>query len=471
MSAREARLAIAASTEDRPAADAAPRTVDRLAGTALDALLGRVRLRTVSLLLFLACVAVYASNGKTLNMGDSVPARLIPIAIVLDGTPMLDRFSDAIATSSRLPYFVRQTPYGLASWYPIATGLLATPIVAPAIWWIEWRSAPDAASWLAISRGLEKVAAMFLMALAVVVFHALCRALAIRPVLALLVTLTFGFGSEAFSTSSQALWQHGSGCLVIVAALWCLVRARVRPRAVLLASFSALAALAIAIRPNNLLIMGPFALVAFWQHPRRWLALLAPAALGGMLLAAYNLVLFGTLTGGYGTVAASFGSDLSLALAGLLMSPARGLFVYFPVSILLLLLLALEPRDFASAFAGACLAGIVATILLTAAWPNWWGGYSYGPRLLSETQPLILLLLALGITACARPERRRVFTLALAALLPVQIAIQAIGTYGPPDRPPAAVMWNASPVSIDVAPERNWDLADNPIARGLRGYD
>jgi len=27
------------------------------------------------------------------------------------------------------------------------------------------------------------------------------------------------------------------------------------------------------------------------------------------------------------------------------------------------------------------------------------------------------------------------------------------------------------PVSVDVAPQRNWDLADNPIARGLRGYD
>ena len=91
----------------------------------LDAVLGRVPERTLRLLLFLACVAVYASNGKTLNMGDSVPARLIPVALVLDGTPMLDRFASAIGAGTRQAYYVRQTPYGLASFYPIATGLVA----------------------------------------------------------------------------------------------------------------------------------------------------------------------------------------------------------------------------------------------------------------------------------------------------------------------------------------------------------
>lgn len=436
----------------------------------LDGWLNRVPPRTVSLLLFLACVAVYASNGKTLNMGDSVPARLIPIALVLDGTPMLDRFATAMGAGAKQAYFVRQTPYGLASFYPIATGLLATPIVAPAVLWIEWYYAPDAASWMVISRALEKLAATVIVALAVVVFHALCRELLIPATLALLATLTFAFGSQSYSTSSQALWQHGPGCLAIVAALWCLARAARRPRAALLAGFAALAALAVAIRPNDLLIVAPFALVALWQHPRYWLALILPALLGGAMLLSYNLALFGTVSGGYGT-AAPLTYDFAAALPGLLLSPGRGLLVYFPVTILLVLLLVLEPRAFANAFAAAGLAAIVATLLLTAAWPNWWGGHSYGPRLLTEIQPLILLLVALGIGASPRPERRRALAIALAVLLPIQVAIQAIGTYGPPDRPPAAIAWNTVPVSVDVAPQRNWDLADNPIARGLRGYD
>jgi hypothetical protein len=436
----------------------------------LDARLAATSQRTLRLVLFLVCIATYASNGKTLNMGDSVPARLIPIALLLDGTPMLDRFGEALGAGTRQAYFVRYTPYGLASFYPIATGLLATPVVAPAVAWIQWHDAPDPAGWVRISKGLEKIAATVLTALAVVVFHALCGALALPPTLALLATLTFGFGSQAYSTSSQALWQHGPGCLAILAALWCLVRAERERRAVLLAGFSALAALAVAIRPHNVLLVAPFALVAAWRHPRDLLAIAAPALLGAAALVTYNLLLFGTPGGGYG-VAAPFTWDLATAVPGLLLSPGRGLLVYFPAALLLLVLLVLEPRAFADACSLAAFAGIAAVVVLTAAWPNWWGGHSYGPRLLSETQPLILLLLARGITATPSPARRRAFTVMLAVLLPVQVAIQAVGTYGPPDRAPAAIAWNASPVSIDLAPERNWDLIDNPIARGLRGYD
>lgn len=437
----------------------------------LDARLAALSQRTLRLVLFLVCVAVYASNGKTLNMGDSVPARLIPVAIVLDGTPMLDRFGEALGAGTRQAYFVRHTPYGLASFYPIATGLLATPVVAPAVAWIQWRDAPDPAAWLRIGKRLEKVAATVLTALAVVVFHALCGALALPPTLALLATLTFAFGSQAYSTSSQALWQHGPGCLALVAALWCLVCAgRSERRAALLAGFSALAALAVAIRPHNVLLVAPFALVAAWRHPSQLLAIVVPALLGAAALLTYNLLLFGTPGGGYG-VAAPFTWDLATAVPGLLLSPGRGLLVYFPAALLLLVLLGLEPRAFADACSLAAFTGIAAVVVLTAAWPNWWGGHSYGPRLLTETQPLILLLLARGIAATPSPARRRAFTVMLAVLLPVQIAIQAIGTYGPPDRAPAAIAWNATPVSIDLAPERNWDLADNPIARGLRGYD
>ena len=338
----------------RDGGDGAPR---------LDALLGRLAPRTLSLLLFLVCVAVYASNGKTLNMGDSVPARLIPVALLLDGTPMLDRFATVLAAGTPRAYYVRQTPHGLVSFYPIATGLLATPIVAPAVLWLEWTESPDPARWVSATRTLEKAAATVLVAGAVVVFHRLCLAVGATATLAMLLTLTFAFGSQAYSTSSQALWQHGPGCLTIVAALWCLVRAARTGRGALLAGFSALAALAVAIRPNNLLVVAPFALLALWWMPRRWGAIVLPALVGGALLVAYNVVLFGTPSGGYGT-AAALTYDFARALPGLLVSPGRGLFVYFPASVVLLVLLVLEPRAFANAFAAACLVAVVATVLL-----------------------------------------------------------------------------------------------------------
>ncbi len=219
-----------------------------------------------------------------------------------------------------------------------------------------------------------------------------------------------------------------------------------------------------------MLIVGPLALVVLRRHPRAWIELAVPALVGAAALLAYNELVFGTLSGGYG-VAAPMTFDFASAIPGLLLSPGRGLVVYFPVTLVLVLLLVLEPRAFASDLVLALLTGIVATLLLTGAWPNWWGGYSYGPRLLAETQPLIVLLVVLGIDAIDSPPRRRAFTLAMWILLPLQAAIQAVGTYGPPGKVPAAIAWNAAPVSVDVAPQRLWDVVDNPIARGLRGYD
>lgn len=431
--------------------------------------------RMRSLLLFVVCLVVYASNGETLNMGDSVPARLMPVALLLDHTPMLDRFAGVLQAGTPGAYYVRFTPYGLASFYPIATGVLATPIVAPAVLWLEWTEKPDPARWLVVMRTLEKFAAAVLTALAVVVFHAACRELGVAPSLALAAALTFAFGSEAYSTSSQALWQHGPGCLAIAGALWCLARASNRatagaPVGAAVAAFSTLCALAVAIRPNDVLIVAPLALVALRRHPRAWIALVVPALTGAAMLLAYNELVFGTVSGGYG-IAAPLTFEFATALPGLLLSPGRGLFVYFPVALVLVVLLALEPRAFASDLGVALLAGIVATLLLTAAWPNWWGGFSYGPRLLAETQPLIVLLVVLGIGAIGSPERRRALAVLVWLLLPLQVAIQAIGTYAPPGKVPAAVAWNANPRSIDVAPQRVWDLADNPIVRGIRGYD
>jgi len=80
---------------------------------------------------FLATVLVYTWNDRHLGSGDTVPAALIPLSVLLDGTVMLDRF--AAGEARRLPphpYYLVQTPRGVASFYLIATGVLAIPILA-----------------------------------------------------------------------------------------------------------------------------------------------------------------------------------------------------------------------------------------------------------------------------------------------------------------------------------------------------
>ena len=71
-----------------------------------------------------------------------------------------------------------------------------------------------------LARVLAKLSASLIAALSVAAFLALAEELTNRKA-ALLLTLVYAFGSQTWSTSSQALWQHGSSELEIVPGLLC----------------------------------------------------------------------------------------------------------------------------------------------------------------------------------------------------------------------------------------------------------
>jgi hypothetical protein len=81
-------------------------------------------------------------------------------------------------------------------------------------------------------------------------------------------------------------------------------------------------------------------------------------------------------------------------LAGLLVSPARGLLVYQPWVLIAVGGVGLAWRK--SWWWLAMLAAI-AHILLIASWKCWWGGWCWGSRLLSEAVPLLALAALPGI--------------------------------------------------------------------------
>src|SRR5207247_10839248 len=106
---------------------------------------------------------------------------------------------------------------------------------------------------------------------------------------------------------------------------------------------------------------------------------LVPAA----LLALYNLIAFGAVTGGTGptttpTWALFAQVPLRDGLAGLLVSPGRGLFVYSPVLLFSLWGFLRMWRDGPAAFQPLAV-GVVLVVLVVSKWFLWWGGHSWGP--------------------------------------------------------------------------------------------
>jgi hypothetical protein len=409
-------------------------------------------------IVFTALLAVYLANGRTIWAGDTLPARYLPLSILREGDFDLDEFPFLYDRSRfAIPWFVRRVDGHYVSDYPVGAPVLAVPFYVPAV--------------LAGIRGdspaveqVEKLAAAALVALSAALLYLTLRRLTDRAA-SLAIALVYGLGTSALSASSQALWQHGAGQLGLAAGLWCLVAGRSDGRWIALAGFPL--AFAVISRPSNAVVAAALAVYVLVHHrPRVWgfaLAALPPAAFQVW----YNLAYFGQpvrlqFFSSVAEVASlqrpEWATPLWEGVAGILLSPGRGLFVYSPILLL--------------SFAGAGLAlrrggdrllryvgvGVVLGILLYGKWWSWWGGASYGPRLLADLAPLLAVLLY-PIAPLAR-ARRDVLALAV-ALAAWSILAHGIGAFVDD------LSWNAD-VTVDEAPQHLWSPADNQLVQPLR---
>jgi hypothetical protein len=150
------------------------------------------------------------------------------------------------------------------------------------------------------------------------------------------------------------------------------------------------------------------------------------------------------------------------ALAGNLVSPARGLFVYSPVLIFAAVGVALAiRRGRFTALDASVIACIVAHLVaISYVNQNWWGGYSYGPRMLSDVLPYLMYFVvrSSGWIFADRQFPRTVAAGAFALTAVVSIFMHGIGVF---DKP--ALAWNHVPNDIDRNPVRLWDWRHPPF--------
>jgi len=401
----------------------------------------------------LAALVIYNVNFQRIASGDTVAASLVPFSLWLDGSVTADRF---------YPYLAEHAPNqtqgfhlkGGRAWsaYPIAVPLLIAPLYGPAALVVRaggW----DTERIVLLAGVLEKLAASLVASLSVALFYLLARRLT-SPRRAALVALIYAFATETWTISSQALWQHGGGELAVIAGLFALVRPRETAAGVA-------AGLAAAIRPTNGLFVAALLawLVAARRKPREFAMAAAAPLLLGIATLAYNLHVFGRITGGH---SAAFDAPLASGLAGLLVSPGRGLLVYTPVLLFSFLGLWAWWRDRAR-WSGPIwpVSAIfaVALVLATSRWPVWWGGHCYGPRLLTDALPCLVLLIVPALDWISRAASLRI---AFVLLLGWSVFAQAVGAFCYPNS-----RWDETPVAVAERPARLWDWRDNPIARSL----
>ncbi|MGH9440767.1 MAG: hypothetical protein ACRD16_00670, partial [Thermoanaerobaculia bacterium] len=278
-------------------------------------------LRT-SVLLGLVCLLVYNANLRLISAGDTYAARYLPFGIWHHGSVLLDPILKLTAQGRLNPYWIVAGRGGHAvSLYPVVLPVLVAPLYLPAVAVLQARG------WTQqrldrVARIMEKMTASLLAALSSALLYLLLRRRAL-PGNALLLTFAFAFGTTTWVISSQALWEHGLGELLVVGLLLLLTGPCTNFRAV---ASGILCGLVACNRPPDSLLAGALGLYGLWWARRRAPLVAAGAALPVALLLAYNLEATGSVAGGYGLAghATFFQGDLLAGIAGLLLSPTRG---------------------------------------------------------------------------------------------------------------------------------------------------
>jgi hypothetical protein len=413
------------------------------------------RLTSASFLLFVGALLVYLANGRAIGAGDTLPARYLPWSLLRQHNFDLDEFPSLYGAEARrvypvldgVPYFLRYRDGHYLSFYSPGPAVLALPIyavpllagVSPEVW----------------GSALEKLAAAAIAALSVVFLLWALRPLTGRG-WALTIAAVYAFGTSTWSVSSQALWQHGPSQLFLALALFCLVKAMKDERFLPYAGFALSAATV--MRATDLAIA--LAVAGYVLYCRRHLllrfALWALLPLAGLLV--YNLAYFGSPAGAAGNTNApvwAFFTQIPLleGLWGTLLSPSRGLFVYSPV-----LLFAVGGLAWVGLRGPAVLTslavGMVAVVLVVAKWFLWWGGHSWGPRLLADITPILCLFLS-PVTRWL--DRHRLVKAVFVLLAAVSVAAHGLGAFFYDGR------WE---VVVDIAHSDAplWSWPDSPLA-------
>jgi hypothetical protein len=432
---------------------------------------------TAPLILGLVCFFVYNANLRQIGAGDTLPARYLPLILWHEGTLNLDANARLVAhghsmmadrnqpasAEGKLTYFepsaywmVRTRQHQFASKYPVVTSVLVAPLYLPAVIWLNahgWEQ-PQLDR---VAELMEKVSASLLASVASVLMYLVLRRDGTGWSLPL--AIVFAFGTNTWMISSQALWQHGTGELLIALVLLLVGLSASPVRTALLGATCVFMA---ANRPPDALIAGMIVLFVVWGRWRNALWLLAGAAVPLAAVLYYNLNFIGHVAGAYVLVKPpdNFFQPGWSGLAGLLVSPTRGLLVFSPFLVFIPVGLIQRLRSPDSRRLAIALSLAVAAQVLLYSLGDWRAGASWGPRWLTDLLPILIWMLAPAPLALGvRPFARGLLILTMAA----SVGVQTIGAFWYTKTSDERI-FAGNPASMRAA----WDLGTVPFLIELR---
>jgi len=396
-------------------------------------------LLTTRILVLLVAFFIFLAFSEFSRNGPNPSSRfMLTKAIVLNGTLSIDK--SEVEYYSGLDYAVKNGTYYLDKapglsfisipFYFVGNELYKAGIVLPK---------NDAFNYGGDSNGFFFIILFttFVSAFGVMKFYETLKLLNFSEKVSLASAFIFGLATLYFVFSSS-LFSHSFLAAALIFSIYELLKyQKSGARSNILLSGTALG-IAITIEYTIIIFLPIFLLYMFMKakkiaDAKKYSQFLAPVALIGLLLAAYNTATFGCptcLSYNYSTFidTQKFDHDIRDGLYVLLVSTYRGIFFFNPVLLLAIpgFYFLYKRREHEAIFFAMV---VVAQVLLISSYSYLTGGLSYGPRHLIAIIPFMMIFSA---AVLQHMPRKPVFFAIVAALVVVSAFHTLVGRYTSP---------------------------------------
>ncbi|HPK06458.1 MAG TPA: hypothetical protein PK773_01535, partial [Aminivibrio sp.] len=416
------------------------------------------------LLLFVAIFFIYNVNGRAIGCLDTAPASLLPFSILENHDLYLDQFHGYIERT--LTYWVQEIDGHYLSSYPIVIPVLLTPLYVLPFLFIKAAHIPLDMSHYGFAMMvsmMEKLSASLIASFSVIFVFLAAKELVNRRT-AVAVSLVFALATSTWTISGQGLWQHGLVELLLAMSVYLVLLNERQASNRIIAALGLVSGLLLFNRPVDGILLIPTICYILALKDRRIVSYLFALFISGAPFLYYNLHYFGNLFGGYAAQMTlfDFGPDMFTRFLGLLISPSRGLFIYTPVLLFSIVgfsrVFEIKNRNVRNYLLISGIS-VLSLVAVYATFEIWWAGWSYGPRFLTGTLPVLVMFLGLYLREIEL-DARRAKKLLMGGLFAVSLAwsvfAQFVGAFYYPNGG-----WNAD------LEEKLWDWKDTQIWRSF----
>jgi hypothetical protein len=407
--------------------------------------------------LFLLVYGVYATSPVTQSTDSRYSLHLVK-SIITEHNLNMDEYAQLIPSDDYRIEWINGHSY---PWHPIGTPLMAVPFMALCNV-VDPRCLGDIE---AIYARAEIYIASFYSALVVVLIYFIGR-FSLSETKSVVLALVIAFATSLWSVASRALHQHAPSMFLLCGALLLLLAARRRPWLVLFAGVPL--ALSYWVRPTNSISIALLTLYVLLEYRRYIFGYVLGAALITAPFLIVNLNIYGSLLSPYYHTANQIGDlrDFFEALAGNLIGPARGLFIFSPI-----LLLSGFGVFFKAKQGGLSRLDYALLLVIGLHWVTlashqpWWAGWAYGPRFFADMLPYFAFFL-IPVVDTVTNSKTAPLSVTFAALLLVSMFIHYWGATAQ-----VTFDWNSIPTNVDYQYSRVWDWRDPQFLRGSAQFD